>query len=412
MRCSSAFWPPAGQPIAFHALTSPKRFGLWDESDPEMWRLLLKNLLRNKRRTLLTASSVAVSLFLLSSLAIVYTALGKPFEGADAIPMMIVRRSTGIVFQMPLSHGARIKTVPGVVAVSPVNWVGAYWVDPSNTFANFAVDANTIFDVMAGSRIPPEQLQAFKSERVAAVAGRHLAEKYRWKIGDRITLLGSPYGITPELVLRGVFTGGPEDNFYFHYDYFNEAMADFNQANLFWVRIDRPEIAARVGQAIDEMFRNTDAETKTEAISNFLLGFISMLGNVRGIILAIGSAVTFAILLIVANTMAMSVRERVAEAAVMRSLGFRAAHILGLFVGESLVLTLSGALLGVGGAKLLYDALALSRIGKFVPADLRMRSETLLFCLALSVAMALLAAGWPAYRAAKTNIAEALRYVA
>jgi len=376
-----------------------------------MWRLVPKNLLRNKRRTFLTASSVAISLFLLSSLAMVYTALGKPFEGEERSPRMMVRRLSGITFMMPLSFKERIQAVPGVVAVTPMNWFGAYWKDPANTFSNFAVDANTVFDVLDMARIAPDQLEAFKHERVAAVAGRQLIEKFHWKIGDRITLMGSMYGIAPELTLRGTFTGGPDDQFYFHYDYLNEAMREFNQVNLYWIRVERPEIAARVGQAIDQTFRDTDSETKTEAEGTFLLSFISMLGNVRGIILMIGSAVTFAVLLIVANSVAMSIRERVTEAAVMRSLGFTSRHVLALFVGESLVLTVGGALIGVGGAKLLYGALALRNVGTYVFADMRMRPETYLFCMALSVILGLLSASWPAYRAAKINIAEALRSV-
>jgi len=376
-----------------------------------MLRLALRNLLRNKRRTLLTASSVAVSLFLLSSLAMVYTALGKPFEGEERSPRMMVRRLTGLTFMMPASYRQRIQAVPGVVAVTPMNWFGAYWKDPANSFSNFAVDANTVFDVLDMSRIAPDQLEAFKRERAAAVAGRQLIEKFHWKIGDRITLMGSMYGITPELVLRGTFSGGPDDQFYFHYDYLNEAMHEFNLVNLYWVRVERPEIASRVGQAIDQTFRDTDSETKTEAEGTFLLSFISMLGNVRGIILMVGAAVTFAVLLIVANSVAMSIRERVTEAALMRSLGFTSRHVLALFVGESLALTVGGATLGVGGAKLLYDAMALRKIGSMVFADMRMRPETTLLCMALSVALAILSAGWPAYRAAKGNIAEALRAV-
>jgi putative ABC transport system permease protein len=375
-----------------------------------MWRLGLRNLLRNKRRTILTSTSVAISLFLLSSLAMVYTALGRPYEGAERSPRMMVRRLTSITFMMPASYGPRIKAVPGVVAVSPMNWFGGYWKDPANTFANFAIDANTIFDVLDMARIAPEQLEAFKRERTAAVAGRRLIEKFHWKIGDRITLMGSPYRIAPELVLRGTFTGGPDDQFYFHYDYLNEAMREYNLVGLYWIRIERPEIAARVGQAIDQTFRNTDAETKTEAEGTFLLSFISMLGNVRGIILMIGAAVTFAVLLIVANSVAMSIRERVTEAAILRSLGFTSRHVLALFVGESLALTVGGALVGVGGAKLLYGALAVTQIGTYVWADMRMRSETILFCMALSIVLALLAASLPAYRAVRISIAEALRF--
>ena len=378
----------------------------------KLTRLIWKNALRNKRRTVLTVSSAAVSLFLLTTLAMVFRALGAPYQGADTSPRMMVRRLSGIVYMMPASYGARIRTVPGVVALSPMNWFGGYWVDPKNQFANFAMDADTVFDVLSMSTIPPDQLQNFKRERIAAVAGQRLVSKYHWKIGDRITLLGSPYRITPELVLRGVFSGGPDDQFYFHYDYLNEAMGGhFDQVSLFYIRLERAELAPRVSEAIDTMFRNTDAETKTESENNFLLGFISLLGNVRAMLLMIGSAVGFAILLIVANTMAMSIRERVSEAAIMRALGFRASHILGLFVGESLMLTLAGAILGVGGAKLLFDSLRLTKVTAFVWADLRVRPDTLGFCLALALLIAVVASGWPAYRASRVNLAEALRFV-
>ena len=378
----------------------------------KLTRLIWKNALRNKRRTVLTVSSAAVSLFLLTTLAMVYRALGTPYQGADTSPRMMVRRLSGIVYMMPASYGARIRTVPGVVALSAMNWFGGYWVDPRNQFANFAIDADTVFDVLSMSTIPPDQLQDFKRERIAAVAGQRLVDKYHWKIGDRITLLGSPYRITPELVLRGVFSGGPDDQFYFHYDYLNEAMGGhFDQVSLYWIRLERPELAPRVSEAIDTMFRNTDAETKTESENNFLLGFISLLGNVRAMLLLVGSAVGFAILLIVANTMAMSIRERVSEAAIMRALGFRARHILGLFVGESLMLTLAGAIVGVGGAKLLFDSLRLTKVTAFVWADMRVRPDTLGFCFALALLIAVLASGWPAYRASRGNLAEALRFV-
>ena len=277
-----------------------------------MWRLVLKNLLRNKRRSFLTGTSVAVSLFLLSALAMVYTALGAPLRNADNIPIMMVRRSAGIIFPLPLSHGPKIRAIPGVVACASLSWFGGYWKDPANQFANFAVDEQQVFDVQMASTIPPDQKEAFIRDRTGAVAGRRLAERFGWKVGDRITLLGSPYGVTPELTLRGIFSGGPEDQFWFHWEYLNEAMGRMNMVGLYWVRLAKPEMASRVGQAIDQMFRNTDNETKTESLSAFLLSFIAMLGNVRLIILMIGSAVTFAILLVVTNTMAMSIRERFA----------------------------------------------------------------------------------------------------
>jgi len=376
-----------------------------------MWRLVLKNLLRNKRRSFLTGSSVAVSLFLLSALAMVYTALGAPLQDADSIPIMMVRRAAGIVFPLPLSYGPKIRAVPGVAACASLSWFGGYWKDQANQFANFAVDAENVFKVQFASAIPPDQKDAFLRDRTGAVAGRRLAERFGWKVGDRVTLLGSPYGFTPELTLRGIFTGGPDDMLWFHWEYLNEAIGNYNQVGLYWVRLENPGSASRVGDTIDQMFRNTPHETKTESLSAFLLNFIAMLGNVRLVLLMVGSAVTFAILLVVANTMAMSIRERVSEAAVMRSLGYRPSHIIGLFVAESIILTMLGAWVGIGGAKLLFDTLGLTGIGQFVFADMRLRPETLALCFALALGISLVAVILPAYRAAKANIAMALRYV-
>lgn len=376
----------------------------------KMWRLILRNLLRNQRRTFLTASSVAITMFLVSSLAMIYTALGKPFAEGEKMPLLLVRRAASINTSLPASYQPRIMTVPGVVAVTKAAWFAGFWREPANSFANLGVDPDTVFEVQDGARIPPDQLEAFKRNRTAAVAGKKLVEKYGWKIGDRITLLGSYWGVKPELTLVGVFEGGPDDQFWFHWEYLNEAAGRPNLAGLYWVRIDRPENAMQVANAIDRLFRNSDAETKTESLNQFLLNLISMLGSVRHAILLIGSAVAFAILLVVANTVAMSVRERISEAAVMRSLGFRPGWIIFSFVGESILLTLAGAMLGVVGAKFLFDSLALTHIGPFAVADLRLRPETLGLCAGLSLLIALLATGWPAYRAARINLAEALRY--
>jgi len=379
-----------------------------------MWRLVWKNVWRNKRRTLLTLSSITVSLFLLSSLAMVYTAFGNPTGQQAPGARLMVRRSTGIVFAIPSSYERRILEVPGVAACTAMNFFGAYYVDPKNSFANFAIGQETVFDVYNRGKLPPEQLAAFKRERTAAVAGRQLAQRFGWKLGDRITLLGSFYGVTPELTLRGIYQGTrpeDEDMFFFHWDYFNELTGRQNLVNNYWVRVDKPESAASVAQAIDARFRNTPYETKTETESQFLLGFISMLGNVRGIILLVGSAVTFAVLLIVANSMAMSVRERIPEAALMRSLGFRPSQVVRLFVAEALLLTLAGWTVGCGGAKLLYDALGITQVAQIAWADLRLRPENMALVFSLALLIGLAASGWPAYRAARSNIAESLRYL-
>jgi putative ABC transport system permease protein len=377
-----------------------------------MIRLIFKNLLRNKRRAFLTWSGTAVSLFLLSSLAVVYTAMGRPYRGADVSPRMMVRRAVGLTLPLPERYGDRIRQVPGVAACTTFIYSGGYWKERQNTFAAFGVDPQEIFKVLDVARIPPDQLATFQRERTAAVAGQQLAKRFKWKIGDRITLINSSFGAPAEFTLRGIYTGGPEDQFYFHYEYWNESLGRPNLTGLFWIRLDKPEIASRVGETIDAMFRNTDAETKTESEGAFLMGFISMLGNVRLLVFWIGLAVTFTISLIVANTMAMSIRERIPEAAIMRALGFRSGQIVELFVGESVALTMLGALIGVGGAKLLYDRLALTKLGPMVWTDLRMEPGTLAVCVGLSFFIAFIASFWSARRAAQVKIADALRSTA
>lgn len=377
-----------------------------------MGRMIWKNMWRNKRRTFLTASGVAVSLFLLTSLTMVYEALGTPYQGAVASPRLMVRRKSGIVFNMPISYEARIKAVPGVEAVTPMQWFGGYWRDRQNSFSNFAIDANTVFDVVNRAQISADELQAFKTERTGAVAGQRLAEKFGWKVGDRITLLGSPFGVTPELTLCGIFSGGPDDQFYFHYDYLNEMLGGhWNQTSLYWLRLENHDMAQKVSAAIDAAFRDTPYETKTESENNFLLSFVSMLGNVKALLMIIGGAVAFAILLIVTNTMAMSIRERLPEAAILRTLGFRPRQILALFVGESLLLTLGGGLIGILGCKALFDSMRLTKLTSFVWVDLRVRGLALAFCVAVALLIALAASVLPAWHAARIRIAEALRFV-
>jgi putative ABC transport system permease protein len=376
-----------------------------------MVRLLIKNLLRNKRRTILTSSSVAISVFLLASLVMVYRAMGRAPEMGKSRLRLITMRSPGMNLLLPISYLERIAQVPGVAAVTPMNWMGAYYQDPSNTFANYAVGADRLFDVYADVKIPAEEIAAFKQDRTGAVVGRRLAEKYGWKIGDHITLLGSIYGIQPELTLRGIYEGSDENQLFFHWDYFNEAVGRLNRAEVFWIRVDSPKSVEPVEKAIDEMFRNSSAGTLTQPEPVALLSFISGLGNVRGAILLVGTAVLFAVLLIVANSMALSVRERIPEAAVLRSLGFRPGQVLRLFVSESLALSVAGGLIGSLTAYIFFRVLAVTQLQGAIYIDLRMRPATLLLSFSIALLIGLAASWWPARRISQTNIATALRFV-
>jgi putative ABC transport system permease protein len=376
-----------------------------------MLRLLLKNLLRNTRRTILTSSSVAVSIFLLASLALVYRAMGSAPATGESRLRLVTMRHPGMNLLLPVSYLQRIQKVPGVAAVSPMNWIGAYYRDRSNSFANYAVEADRLFDVFSEVKIPSSEVAAFKRDQTGAVVGKRLADKYGWKIGDRVTLLGSIYGIQPELTLRGIYTGSDENQLFFHWDYFNELVGRLNRAEVFWIRVNSPESVEPVEKAIDSMFRDSPAATLTQLEPVALMTFITALGNVRGAVLLIGTAVIFAVLLIVSNTMALSVRERVPEAAVMRSLGFRPRQIIQLFVSESVVLSLAGGLVGCVAAYTLFRTLNITQLQGVIYIDLRMRADTLLLSFFVALLIGVAASGWPAYRASRANIARALRFV-
>ena len=254
-------------------------------------------------------------------------------------------------------------------------------------------------------------VSSITSASTGAVVGKRLADKFGWKIGDRITLLGSIYGIQPELTLRGIYTGSDENQLFFHWDYFNELVGRLNRAEVFWMRVDSPQSVEPVEKAVDDMFRNSPAETLTQLEPVALMSFISGLGNVRGAVLLVGSAVIFAVLLIVANTMALSVRERIPEAAVMRSLGFKPRQIVELFVGESVLLSLVGGLVGCVSAYTLFRMLGITQLQGTIYIDMRMRPDTLLLSFSIAFLIGIAASSWPAYRASHTNIAKALRFV-
>lgn len=325
----------------------------------KLFRLMWKNALRNPRRTVLTILSIAVSIFLISTLQAILHEIYHPQSTNGTSQLnLVVHRAASLATTMPLSYRERIAALPGVKAVVANNWFGGQYVDPRNFFANYAVQSDQFTQVFDEYKTPPSELAAWERERTAALVGRRLMERFHWKLGQMITLKGTFYPVNPQLIIRAVYSD-PSDpsqdaNLYFHYDYLNEMMDEMNQVGTYAVKVgsarDVPVVAAR----IDKMFRDTPAETKTETVEAFRLSFVSMLGNLNFLLTAISLAVVFTILLIVGNTMAMSIRERTAEVAVLKTLGYRRKTVLLLLVGESLVVALLGGILGALGAKAVY----------------------------------------------------------
>jgi len=368
-----------------------------------------KNIARNRRRTLLTVLSIGLSLFLLSTLMTVLTELRRESPEGDQHLRLVVRRASSLGDPLPEAYLDKLRRVPGVRLVHTLSWFGGIYVDERTFFANFACDPETLFPMWNENHIPPEQLAAFKKERTAAVAGRKLAERFKWRLGDTITLKGTIYPLDLDFTLRGIYTGLDETAFFFHHAYLEEALERPGKVGTFWLKAATAADVPRIAERVDAMFKNSDAETKTETERAFQLGFVAMLGNIKTLIASISSVVVFTILLVTANTMAMAIRERAREIAVLKTLGFGRGRILGLLMGESAVIALAGGILGTGGARLFYSVVDVWKHTKgFFPIFI-VEPSTILLGLGLALAIGLASAALPAYRVSQQTIAQALR---
>lgn len=368
-----------------------------------------KNITRNRRRTVLTILSIALSLFLLTTLMTVLTELGRESPDGDQHLRLVVRRASSLGDPLPESYLDRLKRVPGVRMVHTLSWFGGIYVDERNFFANFGSDPETLFPMFNENRVPPEQLAAFKKERTAAVAGRKLAERFKWRLGDKITLQGTIYPVDLEFTLRGIYTGLDETAFFFHHAYLDEALGRPGKVGTFWLKAASAAEVPVIAERVDAMFKNSDAETKTETERAFQLGFVAMLGNIKTLISSISSVVVFTILLVTANTMAMSIRERAREIAILKTLGFTRRRLLGLLVAESAGIALAGGLLGTLGARLFYSLVDVWKHTQgFFPIFV-VEPETIAVGLLLSVLIGVTSAAVPAYRVSQQTIAHALR---
>jgi putative ABC transport system permease protein len=380
--------------------------------------LLIANVLRNKRRSLLTVSCIAVSMFLVATLLTVLSELEDPPQTPASALRLICRHRVSMTNYLPRAHRQKIADVEGVEAVVGSLWFGGIYKDPKNFFAQFAVDVDRFFDVYGDIDLPAAERDAFVRDRTGAIAGEKLATKFGWQVGDRITLQGARFEFDPELTLRGIYRAGGDDGslFYFHSDYFSEAVKDsigpwVDASGLYIIKARSVRDVPHIMAAVDGRFRDTTAPTLTESEQAFVLGHIAVLGNVRFLIASISSVVIFTIMLLTANTMAMSIRERRREIGILKALGFRRIQILVILLGESVTLSLGGAFLGSLGAWLLYANLTFAAMTLGMIQRFAVTSQTLVICAGAGLLIGILAAGIPAWRAASRSVAHALREV-
>jgi len=382
--------------------------------------LILKNALRNRRRSFLTISSLALSLCLLGVMMALFYALfvnPQPQPGQEL--RLITRHKVSIVFPMPLYYRDKIRAVPGVKDVCTWQWYGGQYKDEERNrqrfFPRLGAEAEHLFAVFPEWKYSEEEKQAFLKDPTGAFIGADVARRQNLKVGDRVVVKGNIWPFDLELTVRGIYESDTGDsNLYFHLRYIEESLQQRGSqrsfAGTFYILADSPESVPRIAKTVDDMFANSDTPTRTESEQSFGLSFLSFLGNLKVILMVICAAVTFTILLVAANTMAMSVRERVREVGVLKTLGFRTETILGLLLGESAMISLIG---GGIGLILAMGLCALVRRGPAVvqfTKTLTIQPPVLASLLLLSVLIGIASAMIPAWNASRTDILDALRF--
>ncbi len=376
------------------------------------WSLLRANLARHKRRTLLTIASVALALFLFASLRTVITTIGAAAQFGSA-RRLVTTNATGFVLPLPVAYASRLEAMSGVEKVTWANWFGGRYGDGKRFFATFAVDAKSYLDIYPEMSVPADQKEAFLQDRAGALIGTRLVDIFGWKLGQNITLQGTIFPGDWTFTIRGIYTPTDkvinDDALMFHFDYLDERTGRLGQAGWYILQIDRPENAAQVAKAIDDQFRSSSAPTKSGTEQAFNASFATMWGNIGLLMNTIGMAVVFAILLVTANAMMMSARERTRELAVLKTIGYSDRLLFGLVMLEAGLITITGAVLGLGAAKLLYRATNFNA-GGFLPGfDVTWATLATGGVVAL---LLMLASGIvPAARAARLPVVTALRNV-
>lgn len=380
-------------------------------------KILFRNAFHNKLRSGLTILGIAVAILAFGLLRTVISSFYAGVEAAST-SRLVTRNAISIIFSLPISYAEKIRQVEGVKIVSWGNWFGGVYIDEKNFFPNFCVEPATYFALYPEFVLDDLEKKAFLFDRKGAVAGRKLAAKYGWKVGDAVTLKGTIYPGNWDFVLRGIYRGRDrtvdETQFFFQWAYLNEAVKKAapvfaDKVGFYMVGLSRPDVAADTALAIDNIFKNSQAETLTETEKAFNLGFIAMSEAIVTAIQMVSFIIILIIMAVVANTMAMTTRERTGDYAIMKTLGFGAKDISFLIFGEALVLTLTGCLIG---ATLTFPAARIfgAELATFFPVFL-VSTDTIYMDIAAALLIAILAAIIPTHHAIRIRIADGLRRI-
>ncbi|OGP56726.1 MAG: ABC transporter ATP-binding protein [Deltaproteobacteria bacterium RBG_13_52_11b] len=381
-------------------------------------KLLFRNAFRNKLRAGLTILGIMVAIL---AFGLLRTVIGAWYAGVEASSAnrLVTRNAVSLVFPLPLAYRDKIRSVQGVETVSYGTWFGGYYIDQKNFFANYCVEPESFLKLYPEFIFSQDEKDAFLNDRKGAVAGRKLVERFGWKIGDIITLKGTVFPGTLDFELRAIYRGKDENTdegqFFFHWEYFNEVLKKsgnhpwVGHVGYYMIGVTRPEIAAEVAVSIDQLFKNSLAETLTETEKAFQQGFIAMTGAIVTVIQIVSIVVIIIIMAVVANTMAMTARERIGEYAILKTLGFGGIEIAFLTFGESLVITLIGCILGMAATFPAAEFFK-AELGNYFPI-FNIENKTLLLDIAAAMIVAISAAIIPTRRAIQIRIADGLRRI-
>ena len=376
--------------------------------------LIWKSIWRKKFRTVFTLLSIFIAFLLFGILMTIRMAFSFGVDVAGLDRLVLIHK-VSLIMPLPLSYQTRLQQTNGVEVVTHQSWFGGIYQDPSNFFANIAVDPESFLKIYQEFRVPPDQVKAWLADRQGAIIGRDLANRFGWKIGDRVPLTGTIFppkggGQTWEFNIVGIYDGDDgidKTSFFFRYDYLDENRT-FGAGTIGWyvVKIADPSRAQEMGAKFDSMFANSSAETKTTTEKGFVEGFANQIGDIGAIMVAILVAVLFTMLLVAANTMAQSVRERTSEVGVLKTLGFSNGSILALVLGESVLIAVIGGSLGLGLAWLFVQNG--DPTNGMLPVFM-LPSRDMAIGAGLIVVLGLVAGALPAFNAMNLKITDALR---
>jgi putative ABC transport system permease protein len=380
-------------------------------------KLIFKNAFRHKLRTWLTILGITIAILAFGLLRTVISAWYAGVEASSA-SRLVTRNAISIIFTLPFSYKERIRQIEGVNIVSWGNWFGGIYIDEKNFFANFAVDPKSYLELYPELILSPDQKASFFRDRKGFVAGRKLAERFGWKLGDTVTLRGTIFPGQWDFVMRGVYKGRDttvdETTFFFHWDYLNEKMKKTSpmradQIGFYMIGVTKPDIAAEVVVNIDKTFRNSIAETLTETEKAFQMGWIAMSQAIVTAIQLVSFVVIIIIMAVMANTMAMTARERIGEYAIFKTLGFGGSYIAVLIFGESLIISMIGCAFGIALTFPAAKAFG-QELSTFFPI-FNVATETIYMDIAAALVVGTVAGFFPAWRSIRIRIADGLRRV-